>query len=108
MSKCLGGIVGCKDKNLFMAFLIRFPNGSNIGSTISYRGETHSYTVHLHTLIAMQGHQTKQKQKTRRAWITAQFITLRQELGGYPTDEGNLLVMGVQRYGTYLQIANVM
>ena len=33
----LGVIIGCKDKNLFMAFLIRFPDGSNIGSTVSYR-----------------------------------------------------------------------
>ena len=96
MSKRLDGIVGCKDKTSSW-HLIGFPDGSNIGSTVSYRGETHRYTVHLLTLMAMQGHQTSHRQKTRRAWITAQFITLGQELDGCPTDEGNLLVMGVER-----------
>ena len=32
MSKRLGGVIGCKDKNSSW-HLIRFPNGSNIGST---------------------------------------------------------------------------
>ena len=39
-----------------------FLDGSNIGSTVLCRGEAHRYTVHL--LIAMQGHQTKNKNKT--------------------------------------------
>ena len=41
MSKRLGGVIGCKDKT-------SFPDGSNIGSTVKYRGETHRYAVHLH------------------------------------------------------------
>ena len=44
MSKrLLGGIIGCKDKT--SSWLNGFPDGSNIGSTKSCRGETHRYTV---------------------------------------------------------------
>ena len=39
MSKRLGGIIGCKDKASSW-HLIGFPNGSNIGSTLSCWGET--------------------------------------------------------------------
>ena len=28
-------------------YLTGFPNGSNLGSTVIYRGEAHRYTVHL-------------------------------------------------------------
>ena len=34
-------------KNLFMT-VKRVPDGSNIGSTVICRGQTHRYTVHLH------------------------------------------------------------
>ena len=47
ISKRLGGIIGCKDKTSSW-HLIEFPDGSNIGSTVSCRGETHRYTVYLH------------------------------------------------------------
>ena len=44
MSKRLeGGIIGCKDKTSSWN-LNGFPDGSNIGSTVSYRGEAHRYT----------------------------------------------------------------
>ena len=57
MSKRLGGIIGCRYKTSSW-HLNGFPYyGSNIGSTVSYRGEAHRYTVHLLILIAMQGHQ---------------------------------------------------
>ena len=49
MSKRLGGNIGCKDK-VSSWHLIDFPNGSNIGSTVSCRGETQRYTVHTCTL----------------------------------------------------------
>ena len=39
MSKRLGGIIGCKDK-ISSWHLIGFPDGSNIGSTVSCWGET--------------------------------------------------------------------
>ena len=38
MSKCLGGIIGCKDKTSSWHF-IGFPDSSNIGSTVSCRAE---------------------------------------------------------------------
>ena len=47
MSKRLGGIIGCRNKTSSW-HLIGLPNGSNIGSTVSYRGETHRDNVHLH------------------------------------------------------------
>ena len=47
MSKRLGGIIDCKDKTSSW-HLIGFSNGNNIGSTVSYRGEIHRYTVHLY------------------------------------------------------------
>ena len=47
VSKRLGGIIGCKDKTSSW-HLIGFPDGRNIGSTVSCRGETRRYTVHLH------------------------------------------------------------
>ena len=37
-SKRLGGIIGCKDKTSSW-YLIGFLDGSNIGSTVSCRGE---------------------------------------------------------------------
>ena len=40
MSKRLGEIIGCKDKTS-SGHLIEFPDGSNIGSTVSCQGETH-------------------------------------------------------------------
>ena len=45
-----------KDK-IFSWHLNGCPDGSKIGSTVKCRGEAHRYTVHLLTLIAMQGHQ---------------------------------------------------
>ena len=42
----LGGIIGCKDKTSSW-HLNGFPDGSNIGSTVQCRGETHRYAVHL-------------------------------------------------------------
>ena len=60
MLKRLGGIIGCKDKKTSSWHLNGFPDGSNIGSTEQYRGETHRYTALTLLLIAMQGHQTKQ------------------------------------------------
>ena len=62
MSKRLGGIIDCKYKTSSW-HLNGFPVGSNMGSTVLCRGEAHRYTVHFFTLIAMQGHQTKTKQK---------------------------------------------
>ena len=48
MSKRLGGIKGCKYKTSSW-HLNGFPDGSNIGSIVKYRGEAHRYTtVHLH------------------------------------------------------------
>ena len=47
MSKRFGRIKGCRDKTS-PRNLIGFPDGSKIGSTVSCRGETHRYTVHLH------------------------------------------------------------
>ena len=49
MSKRLGRIIGCKYKTASWN-LIEFPDGSNIGSTVSRRGETHRDTVHLKKL----------------------------------------------------------
>ena len=46
MSKRLGGVIGHKDRTSSW-HLIGFPDGSNIGSTVECRGETHRYTVHL-------------------------------------------------------------
>ena len=40
-------IISCKNKTS-SSYSIGFPNGSNIGSTVKCRGETHRYTVHLH------------------------------------------------------------
>ena len=47
MSKRLGRIIGCKD-TASSWHLIGFLDGSNIRSTVSWRGETRRYTVHLH------------------------------------------------------------
>ena len=47
MSKRLGGIIDCKDKTSSW-HLNGFLDGSNIGSTVKGRGETHHYAVHLH------------------------------------------------------------
>ena len=47
LSKRLGGIISCEDKTSSW-HLNGFTCGSNIGSTVSCRGETHRYTVHLH------------------------------------------------------------
>ena len=44
MSKCLSGIIGCKDKTSSW-HLIGFPNGSNIGSRVQYRAEAHRYVI---------------------------------------------------------------
>ena len=44
--KAFRGITGCKDKTSW--YLNGFPDGSNIGLTVSRRGETHRYAVHLH------------------------------------------------------------
>ena len=56
MPKRLGGIIiGCKDKDLFMAFNRGPQRYSKIGSKVSRRGETHRDTLHLLTLIDMQG-----------------------------------------------------
>ena len=44
MSKRLGRIIGCKDKTSSW-YLIGFLDGSNIGSTVSCRGEAHLCTV---------------------------------------------------------------
>ena len=38
----VGGIIGYKDK-MFSWPLIGFPDGTNIGSTVSCQGETHRY-----------------------------------------------------------------
>ena len=54
MLKRLGGIIGCKYETSLLWYLNRFPDGSNSGSTVKYRGETHRYAVHLLTLVAMQ------------------------------------------------------
>ena len=47
MSERLGEIIGCKDKTSFW-HLIGLPDSSKIGSTVSYRGETNRYILHLH------------------------------------------------------------
>ena len=62
--KRLGGIIGCKDKTSSW-HLNEFRDGtcsSNIGSTVSCRGETLRYAVHLLHQCPMQGHQTKEIQ----------------------------------------------
>ena len=56
MSKHLGGIIGCKDKTSSWYFN-GFPDGSNIGSTVSCRGEAHSYTVRVCCLPVYSGRQ---------------------------------------------------
>ena len=48
MSKRLvGGIIGCKYKTP-SKHLSEFLDGSNMRSIVSYRGEAHRCTVHLH------------------------------------------------------------
>ena len=67
MSKRLGGIIGCNYKT--SSWLLNgFPDGSDIGSTIKYRGEAHRYNVRLHQSpcrATKQKQQQKQKQKER-------------------------------------------
>ena len=60
LKRLVGGIIGCKEdkEKLFVAFN-GFPDDSNIGSTVYC-------TV---TLIAMQGHQTKTKQKQNVLYV---------------------------------------
>ena len=67
MSKRLGEIIGCKDETSSCMAFNRIPDGSNIGSTASCRGEIHRDTTDFCTLtlIAMQGQQAKQRQNTR-------------------------------------------
>ena len=38
-----------------------FPDGSNIESTVQYRGETHRYAIHLHLLPCRDTKQIKDK-----------------------------------------------
>ena len=64
MSKRLvGGIIGCKDKTSSW-YLIGFPDGCVIGSTVLCRGETQRYTVHF--LLHINRHAaTPNKTKTK-------------------------------------------
>ena len=57
LSNGLGRNIDCKDKNSFK-HLLGFLNGSSIGSIV-YRGEARRYTIHLHYLTTMQGHQNR-------------------------------------------------
>ena len=69
MSKRLGGnIIGCKDTSWHF---IRFPDGSNIGSTLQCRGETPRHTVcTCIILVAMQVRQNRGGSKsTPGTWI---------------------------------------
>ena len=60
MSKRLDWIIGCEDKASLWDS-IAFPDGSNIGSTIACRGETHRYSVHLINRHAGTPNKTKTK-----------------------------------------------
>ena len=79
MSKRLGGIIGCKYKTSSW-HLIGFPNGSNIGSTVSCRGEAHRYTAHLHSSPCRD---TRQNNDKRHDEPTSQFVTLFQDRIGW-------------------------
>ena len=80
MSKRLGGIIGCKDKTSSW-HLIGFPDGSNTALTVYHVGE--KLTVILYNYINRHaGTPNKAKTKTRRAWITAQFVKLGLESDG--------------------------
>ena len=60
MPKCVGGIiVGCKDQTS-SRHLDGFPDGSNIESAVLMSGRSPPLCCTL-TLIAMQGHLTKNK-----------------------------------------------
>ena len=72
MSKRSGGIIGCKDQASSW-HLIGFQNGSNIGLTVSYRGEAHRYTVHLHSSPCKDTRQNKDK---RHDGPRLQIVTL--------------------------------
>ena len=54
------GIIGCKDKTSSW-HLIGFPNGNNIGSTVSFWGDAHRYTVHLYQSPCSDTRQNKYK-----------------------------------------------
>ena len=61
--KSLGGIIGCKYKTS-SEHLNRFPDGSNIASTVRIMSGRSPPLYCTLTLIAVQGHQTKSKIKT--------------------------------------------
>ena len=62
MTKRLGGIIGCKDKTCSW-HSIGFPGGSTIGSIVSYRGEAHRHTAHLHYINRHAGTPNKNEDK---------------------------------------------
>ena len=51
MSKRLGGIIVGRKDRISSWHLNGFPDGSDIGSTVSYRGETHRYIVRYTYII---------------------------------------------------------
>ena len=61
MARSFGRIRGCKDKTSSRN-LIGFPDGSNMGSRVSCRRETHRYTVHLHYWPCSDTKQNKTKE----------------------------------------------
>ena len=83
MSKHLRGIIGCKDKTSSW-HLIGFPNGGDIGSTVSSRGETHPYTgtytgIYCRVVLHFKGrvHPKKVKMSTvQRTIIPEKLLTV--------------------------------
>ena len=84
MSKRLGGIVGCKDKTSSW-HLIGFRDGTDIGSAVSCRGETHRRTQ-------SPRRDTKQNKNKRHDEPVLQLNLLHWASGWMVVDEGNLQI----------------
>ena len=79
MSLCLDGKIGCKNKTSSW-HLIRFPDGSSIGSTVSRRGEADRYALHIP--IKLPWRDTKTKTKYPMSRDTAQLCEVEDRMGG--------------------------
>ena len=73
MSKRLGGIISCSKHKNSSCHLIGFPNGSDIGSTVSCQGETHRYTVYLNFFMSMNASDTRDR---NNCYIVVRFGVL--------------------------------
>ncbi|CAN0279905.1 unnamed protein product [Ascophyllum nodosum] len=74
MSKRLGGNICCKDK-ISSWYLIGFPEGSIIGSTVCV-GERNPPLYCTLTLIAMHRLKTETKDTMSLDWVQLNFVTL--------------------------------